>query len=209
VKPVSILAYFQLIPNLLSRPTASDDRTLVFNPRTVGVTVTLYYNCAYMNNVCQNYENFRSTARGINPHPLSVLGYDVYGFDFNTTRKDRRRAIMCPSSWKNNPSNRCPATGSIHPFRSSQMWWTADLEPGTLVNQIANQRGPGGQLIKNSGIRYTCDEFPPATWVEGGGGRYLISKGTTRCAVGRCAIGINAEQDCTQSQVFLNSNDCC
>jgi hypothetical protein len=209
VKQDSILRYFQLIPNLLSQPTGNAALERVIDPELAGITVTLYYNCAYMNNICDNADSFAGTTRGVTTHPISRLGNNIYGYDFNTGRKENRRDTVCPDgTWKRN--HPCPDPLSSSPFRSDKVWWTASLEPGTTVNQIANKRSLAtNQVTINSGIRYTCDEFPPASWVEGGSGAYYSSAGTTRCAAARCAPNINAEQDCTQSQVFLNSNDCC
>lgn len=191
MKQDSILTHSQLIPTLLSQPTGQR----VLDPELAGITVTLYYNCAYMNNVCDNADAFARTTRGVTLHGASGLGNNIYGFDFNTGRKDARRDEVCPGSWKN--THPCPFTGSARPFRSDKVWWTAALEPGTLVNQIANKRSLTGQVTINSGIRYTCDEFPPASWVEGGSGPLLTTQGTTRCAAQRCAPGVKAEQDCT------------
>ncbi|KAH9209807.1 pectate lyase superfamily protein-domain-containing protein [Leptodontidium sp. 2 PMI_412] len=149
-----------------------------------------------MNNICANANSFAALPRGAILHPGSSVPNNKYGFDFNQVRKDRRRTNMCPGSWKNRPANTCPATGSANPFRSAYIWFTSALEPGTTVNQIANRRDPAtNQVTINSGIRYTCDEFPPASWVEGGAGATLASPGTTRCAAARCAPSINAEQD--------------
>ncbi|KAK3938523.1 hypothetical protein QBC46DRAFT_389868, partial [Diplogelasinospora grovesii] len=46
-----------------------------------------------------------------------------------------------------------------------------------------------------SKIRYTCDEFPPASWVEGGDGEDSDQPAQTRCAAMRCQAGVKAEQD--------------
>lgn len=60
-----------------------------------------------------------------------------------------------------------------------------------------NARDPTGKITEYSNIRYSCDEFPPATWVQGGKG--VWSESTTRCAATRCGKGVTAvvkaEQD--------------
>ncbi|ORY10357.1 hypothetical protein BCR34DRAFT_588693 [Clohesyomyces aquaticus] len=65
----------------------------------------------------------------------------------------------------------------------------------TTNNQIGNEVLPNGQ-VRESRIRYSCDEFPPATWVEGGDNRFNNDddKSQTRCAAIRCGNSI-AEQD--------------
>lgn len=200
--------YSWLTPDLPSRPTSGSTPARVFDPELVGITVTLWYNCAYMNNVCDNADNFASTTRGASLHPVSSVDNNKYGFDFSTARKDAKRDKVCPSpAWAKRPENKCPSSNAQAPFRSDTIWWTASLEPGTTINQIANKRSLAtNQVTINSGIRYTCDEFPPASWVEGGAGPYLTSAGTTRCAAARCSPGINAEQDCTQPQAISNSS---
>ncbi|KUJ14004.1 pectin lyase-like protein [Mollisia scopiformis] len=161
-----------------------------------------------MNNICDNADNFASTTRGASLHTVSNVPNNKYGYDFSGIRKDRKRDRVCPSpDWARRPENACPATLAQAPFRSDKLWWTPNLEPGTTINQIANQRSLAtGQVTINSGIRYTCDEFPPASWVEGGNGAYGTSAGTTRCAAARCSPGINAEQDCTQSQALTRAD---
>lgn len=80
-------------------------------------------------------------------------------------------------------------------MRQDGQWFSNLLEPGTTINQVINQRLPNGNVI-NSGVRYTCDEFPPATWVEGGNGENNDSPGVTRCAGFRCMPGYKSEQNC-------------
>jgi len=79
-------------------------------------------------------------------------------------------------------------------MRSDGVWWHKDLEPGTSNDQIRNHRV--GAITTLSKMRYTCDEFPPATWVEGGGGRNDPNVASqTRCAAMSCARGCKAEQN--------------
>lgn len=162
------------------------------------------YNCRTgMNRRHKRLYQFRTCRQS-----ASSVDNNKYGFDFSTARKDAKRDKVCPSpAWAKRPENKCPSSNAQAPFRSDTIWWTASLEPGTTINQIANKRSLAtNQVTINSGIRYTCDEFPPASWVEGGAGPYLTSAGTTRCAAARCSPGINAEQDCTQPQAISNSS---
>ena len=52
-------------------------------------------------------------------------------------------------------------------MRHDGPWFTTALEPGTDQN-LVNHRGANGIVDEESKVRYSCDEFPPATWVEGG-----------------------------------------
>ena len=79
-------------------------------------------------------------------------------------------------------------------MRNDGVWPYKDLEPGTSINQIRNYRlGAGISLSK---MRYSCDEFPPATWVEGGGDRNDPNVASQiRCAALSCAHRCKAEQN--------------
>lgn len=80
-------------------------------------------------------------------------------------------------------------------MRHDGQWYYRELEPGsTVTNLIKNYHTSTG--VELSKIRYTCDEFPPASWVEGGNGEDRDQPANTRCAAMRCAEGVKAEQDC-------------
>ncbi|KAK4144852.1 pectate lyase superfamily protein-domain-containing protein [Dichotomopilus funicola] len=80
-------------------------------------------------------------------------------------------------------------------MRHDGQWYHSDLEPGTTANVIRHLRDSHNNIQLYSGIHYTCDEFPPVTWFEGGDGEFADNPGTTRCAAMRCAEGVKAEQD--------------
>jgi hypothetical protein len=79
-------------------------------------------------------------------------------------------------------------------MRQDGQWPHRDLEPGTSINQIRNNVLPNG-VIRPSGLRYTCDEFPPATWIEGGNGEFGTNSAETRCAAFFCSKGYKGEQN--------------
>lgn len=168
-------------------------------------TVYLVYNCFYMKDICQNYLNFRASVRGMNTHPISGIDSLTFGYDFHkatgkNSRPSKRRIQSCPSSWKN--SHSCPETNQLPVMRHDGQWFTNRLEPFTSINEIQNKRDLQGNVLEYSKVRYTCDEFPPATWVEGGNGVFGSNRGETRCAAMRCGKGANgvpikSEQDCT------------
>ena len=125
-----------------------------------------------MREICKNAEIFSRSARGQALHPQSGLSNDVYGYDLDTgeagtgqpkSHQENRRSASCPDSWK--ASHPCPeADGSQrNPMRHDGEWFTTALEPGTTVNNLQNLR-VNNQVVRYSNIRYTCDEFPPATW---------------------------------------------
>lgn len=125
-----------------------------------------------MREICKNAQNFAATTRGQNLHPGSKLANDVYGYDLDTgdsgtgnpnSRQENRRSASCPLSWSR--THTCPETDQRKPMRHDGEWFTHLLEPGTTVNNLMNFRDPiTGNVLRYSNIRYTCDEFPPATW---------------------------------------------
>ncbi|EGO56022.1 hypothetical protein NEUTE1DRAFT_117997 [Neurospora tetrasperma FGSC 2508] len=162
--------------------------------------VFLQYNCFYMKEICKNADNFAATPRGQNLHPNSQLANNVYGYDLDTgktnkyqanTRQENRRSASCPGSWKN--THHCPETDQQRPMRHDGQWFTSATEPGSYT--LEHRRDANRNVIGYSNIRYSCDEFPPATWVEGGSGETYLNVSQTRCAAIRCAADAKAEQD--------------
>ncbi|KAK1638756.1 pectate lyase superfamily protein-domain-containing protein [Colletotrichum phormii] len=151
-------------------------------------TIYLYYNCHYMNNICDNVNIFLNSSRGQNLHPGTTIPANQFTYDFDTgdeswTHQSGRREKSCPSNWGINRG--CPEKKGQKP-------------PSAMT---AN-----GNIIKRSGMRYTCDEFPPATWVEGGSGWANNQPANTRCAGHACfdplapvvngkRVSVKAEQD--------------
>ncbi|KAI1452083.1 glycoside hydrolase family 55 protein [Annulohypoxylon moriforme] len=158
--------------------------------------VYLFYNCFYMHDICVNYVNFMKTSRGQMPHPRSGLPSYIFGYDLNTgtgrqTHSSQRRSKSCPDSWKD--YHLCPESNQRPVMRHDGEWYTTELEPATERNTIRNDRRTGQIIL--SRVRYTCDEFPPATWIEGGNGIDGDQEAQTRCAAMRCLAGAKAEQD--------------
>ncbi|RFU75893.1 pectin lyase fold virulence factor [Trichoderma arundinaceum] len=165
-------------------------------------SVFLEYNCYYMKEICRNANDFINSPRGQSrPEPMT-FGYDLN----NKVRKPRRRERSCPtapkgSAWKD--FHTCPEPDQKKPMKQNGEWQETDLEPGVnnTNNQIKNKRDSQGNVIEYSKIRYSCDEFPPATWIEGGsdvttaGSPLNHGNALTRCAAIRCGVGVKAEQD--------------
>ncbi|KAL8363406.1 hypothetical protein RB601_009262 [Gaeumannomyces tritici] len=158
--------------------------------------VVLEYNCRYMPNICKNADNWFNTTRG-KEHKRK---YGMrFAFDRNTkkgSRKERRRDHSCKNFVN---TDTCPHSDSAIVMRQDGPWRFKDLEPGTTINEIRADTDPAGNRVP-SFVRYTCDEFPPATFIEGGDGiaGNANDKSQKRCAVSRCAPKgkrIKAEQD--------------
>ncbi|KAK3682883.1 pectate lyase superfamily protein-domain-containing protein [Podospora appendiculata] len=115
--------------------------------------VMLEYNCYYMTAICQNAHNFATSARGQARFPATIFTYDRWG-----PRRDRRRAASCPSNWATN--HPCPEVGQPPVWHDDGMWPYTALDPfSSIRNQILNHYDANGNLVANSKIRYTCDEF--------------------------------------------------
>ena len=56
------------------------------------------------------------------------------------------------------------------------LWPFTALEPGSVVS---HERNAQNQITRYSQMRYWCDKFPPATWVEGGNGCYGTTPAST------------------------------
>ncbi|KFY31396.1 hypothetical protein V493_01147 [Pseudogymnoascus sp. VKM F-4281 (FW-2241)] len=153
--------------------------------------VYLVYNCYYMKDICKNAQNFSLSARGRNLHPGSGIGNNMFGYDLDTgdtippSRQESRRSQSCPDSWKS--THFCPESDQQPVMRHDGAWFTTALEPLTTMNNLQNVRDTNGNIVRYSNVRYTCDEFPPATWVEGGSGFNGVGPSSTRCAALVCS----------------------
>lgn len=142
--------------------------------------VYLTYNCHYMTAICQNAGNFMYSPRGLNRSQQNMFSYD-FG-----RRTSRRRTASCPPSWR--AWHFCPELNQPPVWRQDGRWPYIALDPvQTPPNVIQHIRGAFGTVVSNSYLRYTCEEFPAATWVEGGSGHpTVVQPAETRCAAYRC-----------------------
>ncbi|KAL2016995.1 hypothetical protein VTK56DRAFT_2714 [Thermocarpiscus australiensis] len=148
------------------QPTVSDQPQEVID---IGpdYLVVLVYNCAYMRDICKNMYQFMETSRGRRLHPRSPeLPASTFAFDFSGRgargRGKARGLASCPGSWSN--THKCPEPDQRLPMRHDKEWYFRELEDSsTVTNLIKHHRGSNGLVDKYSNIRYTCDEFPPAS----------------------------------------------
>ncbi|KAH9211057.1 hypothetical protein DL95DRAFT_465264 [Leptodontidium sp. 2 PMI_412] len=155
------------------------------------VLPTLYYNCAIMPAICSNVQAWLVNNGQALPREFHIQT----GNDKNT---DKRRNKSCPGSWSR--THTCPEpigqpatvfgygvnlNGNPAPqmltFGNSLMANNPATVPPT-VSPFKNEiEGIG--TAESSGLAYTCDEFPPASWIEGGSGvPGAISHANTFCA---------------------------
>ena len=175
------------------RPTPTGNRyPIVLSKRTV----VLEYNCYYMTAICLNAKKYFER-RG--------LELTLFNYDFDSARTRRRRRRVCPTGrngWKKD--HKCPETDFPQPpvWRSDGVWPTTRLEETNPLDSRFREIAmiKIGDVEQRSGLQYSCDEFPPASWIEGGDG--FQGSGTWRantiCAAIRiCKKGqsVNGEQN--------------
>ncbi|KAI5919335.1 hypothetical protein F4810DRAFT_506116 [Camillea tinctor] len=149
--------------------------------------VVLYYNCYYMRAICKNAQAWLNSPRGQNRQLVSVLNpaqtpnSHLFGYDMNSRVTSQRGNAMCPSSWKNNHPcpERDPNTGVVtQPEIMPDDWYSKERETDNALHlneirakYVADPNSPNGRkLDKRSGRYYTCEEWPPRSFVEGGVG---------------------------------------
>ncbi|KAK2039764.1 hypothetical protein LZ31DRAFT_545292 [Colletotrichum somersetense] len=171
--------------------------------------VWLDYNCYWMPAICQNARNYYNTPAGQDRNWPTAFTYD---FEATRSQEERkgRRYYACPSSkgFPNDKSKQwkffhtCPEKDQPTPMRSKLtarqgQWHHTELENPLIPGEqtIKAYQPADGSAAIPSGLRYSCDEFPPASWVEGGAGiNGGGDKSLTRCApIGSCN-GVAGEQ---------------
>ncbi|KAF1942659.1 hypothetical protein EJ02DRAFT_511607 [Clathrospora elynae] len=171
------------------RPTPNSPYLPVIFP---GGNVILQYNCAKMPAICQNVADWHANpATSIWPGRWA----NWFTYDLGHTTRSRgkgRRDHMCPRTWKGTVANpRCPEPNQprvVPPLydeftRQPVTALAPQMNPLSVSLRIAD--GRDDPLIgqnQPSGRGYSCDEFPPASWIEGGDGVNRQSAGTTYCA---------------------------
>ncbi|KAK5741798.1 hypothetical protein LTR17_003789 [Elasticomyces elasticus] len=171
-------AYLMLVLSLItgsdcqtSTITIDGIATAVYSSTPVGTNPqgipTLLYNCAKLPAICNNVNSAyplspavvgTATYRSI---PTASQGYYEFNLDKDTVRKNRRRRLSCPANWKS--SHACPERDQplvVGAGKSVSDGFVGSLlEPG-ISYQIADQEGV------SSGMDWTCDEFPAATFLK-------------------------------------------
>ncbi|KAK6519258.1 hypothetical protein TWF281_003094 [Arthrobotrys megalospora] len=168
---------------------------------------TLYWNCRVMPHICSNVDAWKALNPAANTVPREFV-MDLGGGTLppvaggTSTRRrngrtDRRRNAMCGNSaaWRS-IKNALHAT-PFDPGRSAAVYYGEATFPGSGVYAMSTLNGqnlmPGTAIIAyppghpnaggNVGLQYTCDEFPCASWIQGGNGpRGVINRGTLRAA---------------------------
>ncbi|KAH7091909.1 hypothetical protein FB567DRAFT_226367 [Paraphoma chrysanthemicola] len=150
--------------------------------------VVLEYNCDKMPAICMNAQNWMSSAAATWPgRQPNVFTWDLGHNNevipgLPATNSQVRRSRQCPSNWKGTvAAPRCPEPNQ--PRVVPPLWdangvgvtalKTPPVNPLTGAFELRIADGRDNQFagaLQESGRIYTCDEFPPASWVEGGVG---------------------------------------
>ncbi|KAI9375794.1 hypothetical protein BJX61DRAFT_539524 [Aspergillus egyptiacus] len=160
----------------------------------------IVYNCALVPALCKNARKY------LNGKSKATMHYD---YDELKKRKKGRRDNSCPGNWIKN--GRCPESD-----QPSDYWFTREEESPLEKKEIHMWRGKDGNSepdpshfaevrVKRAqdgteirrwskfGAQFTCDEWPAASWIEGGEGA------NTYCAPQRSTCKgvtkVNTEQD--------------
>ena len=152
-------------------------------------TPTLVYNCYWMPLICENVADYAKT---INPGGNGDLGgVQLFHFDPDTSKSSPRRKNTCGCF------NHDSCSTAISQGKRSRRLVTdfANDPPFNNLNQpmspqnknlilkgsnpstkkgVLQQRVPlpnvPGRFYGMDGVAFSCDEFPAATWIEGGTG---------------------------------------
>lgn len=135
------------------------------------IVVILEYNCYYMPAICQNARQYLISSIGRSRRWRTTFSYDMM-----SSRGGERREEQCPT--KRNPTWRtyhsCPEVAGpgnlAQPPVMPGPWPFLDLETVSPFQSNEIRADRSVDPIARSGRYYSCDEFPPAPWVEGGNG---------------------------------------
>ena len=148
-------------------------------------TPILVYNCYYMPLIC---ENVASYAKGINPGGNGDLAAQVlFHFDPSTSSLESRRAKAC-GCFQHDGCDQAKSNGKSDgtsvtiiakraPFDTLNTPMS-QADKNTILqgaNPPTNEQRVGltsvpGRFFGVNGVAFSCDEFPAATFVEGGNG---------------------------------------
>lgn len=155
--------------------TTTGTFTTIINPaRSIP---TLVYNCAFMPFICKNIANHVANQGNFK---FDANGLMKLHLDMNTARNKNRRKGVCESPkflWKAGgfPQKCIDAKTDLGIPTVYSNEYTLDAESvhkamAEIIKGPVDPTDPTGQRHLFSGLKWTCDEFPSASWVEGGRG---------------------------------------
>ncbi|PGH10678.1 hypothetical protein AJ80_07434 [Polytolypa hystricis UAMH7299] len=161
--------------------------SLLLPVRDFALRPTLVYNCAQAPSLCKTVRNYLPAGAS-----TATLHYDSIA-----DRKNARRDQSCPTDWAE--THGCPESDQPqwkgrgrNYFSDVVMWHDKDgvADPKRLADKSTKRDAQGKEktVYRFAGVILTCDEWPAATWIEGGSGaaRYCAPEGR-RCG-GKSAV---------------------
>ncbi|GES61328.1 hypothetical protein ATEIFO6365_0006078700 [Aspergillus terreus] len=130
----------------------------VYNPLP-----TLIYNCYNLPSICANVQDYLNDNNIVMGNGLD-FHYDSFS---KSTKKRRNQSCRTNERWTSDlpfPCGSDPAQPSVMPGNlPARVGPLTTWQNPEFRMEIPNLFGTGP-----SGMRYTCDEFPAASWIEGG-----------------------------------------
>ncbi|KAL8918458.1 MAG: hypothetical protein Q9208_007364 [Pyrenodesmia sp. 3 TL-2023] len=130
---------------------------------------TLVYNCYLTPALCANVEARGRAGAGVGNYPAP--GHEVFGYDPNPERRKARQQNQCPSNWRVGAPQANPARAAHTCPEANQ----PPVHPLGITNDVPVQVDPDTHAIvkfnqqtgsfEQTGLMFTCDEFPPAIHV--------------------------------------------
>ncbi|KAI0542148.1 hypothetical protein GGR58DRAFT_454175 [Xylaria digitata] len=135
---------------------------------------TVIFNCDRLKAICWNLQEFMNdqTNTGYGTLPLT------FHYDGDMERKNTRREFSCPENWQRaHLGNRCgsvPGQPNVEPGNlppvvvrpvptdGPQLWTPSGPRFNNEIPNLTN--------TASSGMAFTCEEMPAASWIEGGDG---------------------------------------
>lgn len=90
----------------------------------------------------------------------------------------------------------CPEPDQMLLMRQDGEWFSKNTQ-SSKTWAIVNKVGTKGEVVEESGIKYSCEEFPAASWIEGGDGPNGNTPAFKRCVpyiCRGCPRGTKADQ---------------
>ncbi|KAJ2991848.1 hypothetical protein NUW58_g2369 [Xylaria curta] len=135
---------------------------------------TIVYNCDRLRAICWNLAEFMNdqTNPGYGAFPL------IFHVDTHRNRKNTRRSFSCPDDWQSrhlgntcgNVPNQPPVQpGNLPPIVVDKVE-PGEPEPWNPRGPLFNNEIPNLFQTASSGMFFSCEEMPAASWIEGGDG---------------------------------------
>ncbi|KAK3296410.1 uncharacterized protein B0H64DRAFT_475218 [Chaetomium fimeti] len=135
------------------------------------MTPTVFYNCKWMPTLCQNAAAYLGAG---NNGPVELH------YDRNAGRRKERRRHACPDRWANVHCLNLVGlpnwyTTNDNGARDYPVMQKCDKEPKRYHYEKVNDFDKDGNpKVAATGVIASCDEFPAASWVQGGSGAQTI-----------------------------------